>query len=313
MLKNIILLTLIMTFSACTQESKTIEIGTFNIRFFPCNQDGEMMKKYNIDMRYPPTGVATDTTALFELLKNLEIEVLGVQELVDPVLFGVMAKRHLGNDYEFIYAPSNAWQKVGILYNSSVVELIGKPQIYSEVALGKMDRHRPAFRAYFKAIPDGFDFHVIVVHLKASPRGYNERMKQWDFLEEIVQDLPAGPEKDADIILLGDFNNVSKNGYDEFLPILKKNNLFWPIAENDTLITDYWRPDWKVERLQSSTIDQIFLSDDAKVEYIERSARVGGICAKGANEILGEFPDYYEKISDHCPVYSTFEVFPDHD
>jgi len=215
------------------EDSSTIEIGTLNIRFFPCNQDGEMMKKYNIEMRYPPDGPATDTTKLFEMIKEWDLEVLGIQELVDPVLFGEMAKRHLGENFDFIYAPSNAWQKVGILYNSDKIKLIGQPQIYSEVALGKMDRHRPALRAYFKSLPNGFDFHVIVVHLKSSPRGYPERKKQWEILESIMKDLPK--ENESDIILLGDFNNVSKDKYDEFLPVLEEFDYFWPVAEQDTL------------------------------------------------------------------------------
>ncbi len=293
------------------QDNSTIEIGTFNIRFFPCNQDGEMMKKYNIEMSYPPKGPATDTTKLFQIIKELDIEVLGVQEMVDPVLFGAMAKRHLGKHYEFIYAPSNAWQKVGILFNSEKLKLIGQPQIYSEVALGRMDRHRPALRAYFKTLPDGFDFHVIVVHLKASPRGYPQRKEQWEFLDSILNDLPVGNE--SDIILLGDFNNVSKDRYKEFLPLLKKHNYFWPVAENDTIITQYWRPDRNVERIESGTIDHLFISSDAKIEYIENSTKVGGYCSDQKIEILGEFPYFYEQISDHCPVYSSFSSSKDND
>ena len=308
---RLILIFLIFVIPLFSQDNSTIEIGTFNIRFFPCNQDGEMMKNYNIEMRHPPEGPATDTTMLFKIIRDLDIEVLGVQEIVDPPLFGAMAKRHLGDKFDFIYAPSNAWQKIGILYNSEKVKLIGQPQIYSEVALGKMNRHRPALRAYFKSLPDGFDFHVIVVHLKASPRGYPERIKQWELLHSILEDLPE--ENESDIILLGDFNNVSKIRYDEFLPFLKTHKYFWPISESDTLITQYWRPDWNVERIESGSIDQLFISSDAKIEYIENSTKVGGYCSDMKNEFVGEFPEFYKNISDHCPVYSSFKSFPDND
>jgi endonuclease/exonuclease/phosphatase family metal-dependent hydrolase len=311
MKSSIIIFLVILIANINASDNKSIQIGTFNIRFFPCNQDGEMMKKYNIEMRHPPKGSATDTTKLFQVIKELDIEVLGIQELVDPALFGAMAKRHLGNNFEFIYAPSNAWQKVGIMYNSEKIKLIGQPQIYSEVALGKMDRHRPALRAYFKALPDGFDFHVIVVHLKASPRGYPQRIKQWEFLDSIMNDLPT--ENESDVILLGDFNNVSKIRYDEFIPLLEKHQYFWPIAENDTIITQYWRPDWNVERIESGTIDHLFISSDAKIEYIENSTKVGGYCSDQKKEILGEFPFFYEQISDHCPVYSSFKSSEDND
>lgn len=310
-MSRILVLIMILVVSAFAQDETSIEIGTFNIRFFPCNQDGEMMKKYNIEMRYPPNGPATDTTKLFEILKDLDIEILGIQELVDPQLFDAMAKRHLGEEFNFIYAPSNAWQKVGILYNSEKIKLIGQPQVYSEVALGRMDRHRPALRGYFKMLPDGFDFHVIVVHLKASPRGYPERQKQWEFLDTILSDLPS--ENESDIILLGDFNNVSKDRYNEFLPHLQKHQFFWPVAETDTLITQYWRPDWNKDRIEAGTIDHLFISNDAKIEYIENSTKVGGYCSEMKNEIIGDFPKFYENISDHCPVYSSFKSFPDND
>jgi endonuclease/exonuclease/phosphatase family metal-dependent hydrolase len=313
MRKLICLLFLSSTFPVIAQTEKNIEIGTFNIRFFPCNEDGDMMTKYNVQMRYPPKGAATDTSALFDLIRNLDLEILGVQEIVDPPLFGAMAKRHLGDHFEFIYAPSNGWQKVGFLYNSDKVQLIGSPQIHNEVTLGKPDRLRPAFHGYFKALPDGFDFHVIVVHLKASPRGYDQRKEQWHYLETILAGLPEDDRKDADIILLGDFNNVSDDRYDEFLPVMQQLNFFWIGSEQQNLKTSYWRPDWSKPEIQSSMIDQIVMSDDATIEYIERSTKTAGLCAAGDSTITGDFPDYYLNISDHCPVYSSFRAFPDDD
>jgi endonuclease/exonuclease/phosphatase family metal-dependent hydrolase len=295
------------------QESKTIEVGTFNIRFFPCNEDGEMMKKYDIQMRYPPKGLPTDTTMLFNILKILDIEILGLQEIVDPVLFRAMAKRHLGNNFKFIYAPSNAWQKVGILFDASEVELVGEQTIYWEVSLDKPDRLRPALGAYFKSIPDGFDFHVVNVHLKASPRGLGEREQQYARLQEILKHLPERNEKDKDIILLGDFNNVSTKGTEEFLPVMKQADFQWLGANDTTFISGYWRPDWRKPVLKSSRIDQIFISREAIEECVSNSIKVGGFCSAGVDSISGEFPTHYQKISDHCPVFVSFKVFPDND
>ena len=308
-----ILLILIMASHLISQDSLNIEIGTFNIRFFPCNESAEMMTRYDINMRYPPTGVATDTVMLFKLIKDLGTEILGVQEIVDPPLFGAMAKRHLGEQYEFAYAPSNGWQKVGFLYNSEKVQLIGEPTIYNEVTIGRIDRLRPALHGYFKAIPDGFDFHLLVVHLKAAPRGYDDRKQQWQELEKILSALPGDAHEDADIILLGDFNNVSSDRYDEFLPVMDRLDYFWIGTEAESLVTSYWRPDWSKPELEGSMIDQIVLSSDAKVEYIEGSTRVGGFCAEGNRRVKGTFPDHYLKISDHCPVIASFRVFPDDD
>ena len=105
-IKSIFLVLLFCTGLTLAQDA-TVDVGTFNIRFFPCNEDSAMMHRYDIEMRYPPSGVATDTTRLFQLIRDLDIEVLGVQELVDPALFGAMAKRHLGEKlYNQVYGGS---------------------------------------------------------------------------------------------------------------------------------------------------------------------------------------------------------------
>ena len=295
------------------QNDQTIEVGTFNIRFFPCNFDGEMMKEYDIQLTYPPTGSSTDTTMLFNLLKNLDIEVLGVQEIVDPPLFEAMAKRHLGENFEFIYAQAESKQKVGILYDKSAVQLIGEPKNYPEIALDMPNRLRPALMAYFKSIPDGFDFHVIVVHLKSSPKYYDVRQAQWAVLTNIIKQIPNDETKDGDIILLGDFNHVSDMRWGEFLPIIDSLDFYWTVGTDTSVISSYWRPDWQKPELKASNIDQVFISRDATEEFKPASFKVGGLCAGRRAEISGEFPEYYQKISDHCPVYVSFLAHPDND
>jgi len=79
-MKRIILLVLvILTGSLFAQDSLTIEVGCFNIEWFPCKDDGEMMKKYGIDLKYPPKGNATDIEALFNFLKASDIEWLAFE------------------------------------------------------------------------------------------------------------------------------------------------------------------------------------------------------------------------------------------
>ncbi len=272
-----------------------------------------MMKKYGIELRYPPEGQRTDIAALFSLLKELDIELLGVNEIVDPQLFADSAKAYLGDQYDFIYANAGGSQKVGFLYDSAVLKLVGEPQIYSDVTLAPDSRLRPAYRAYFKGINNGFDFHAIVVHLKASPRGWELREKQWQILENILHDLPEDTQ-DSDIILLGDFNNVSKKRFEEFKPVIEKLNFYRATKELENRWSSYWIPDYKVERIEASLIDQLFISSDAKIEYVEGSAKVGGMCTLGQFEFKGDsIPEYYNTISDHCPVYGSFRVDKDDD
>lgn len=302
-----------ITYNNQGNNSEIIEIGTFNIEWFPCKDDGEMMKKYGIELRYPPKGNATDIKSLFTFLRNMDIELLAVQEIVDPLMFEDSAKKYLGEQYNFIHSPSGGSQKVGFLYDSSILKAIGNLQTYTQIALSNDSRLRPAFGAYFKVIPSGFDFHAVVVHLKASPRGWDIRKKQWQVLGDILSELPQ-KTNDEDIILLGDFNNVSKLRTAEFDTVMQKLNFFRATHEINNAYTDYWQPDYKKERIEGSMIDHIFLSADAKIEFIENSTRVGGMCAEGAFEYSGDsIPVYYETISDHCPVFASFRVDLDED
>ncbi len=310
---KLLFLSVLFTFPIFGQTENTIEIGSFNIEWYPCKDDGAMMKDYGIDLKYPPQGNATDNEALFSLLKEVDIELLAVQEIVDPEMLAAQAKKYMGEQFEFIYSKSGGSQKVGFLYDSSVLEVIGEPQSYDELLLEKDSRLRPAFRAYFKAKNGGFDFHAIVVHLKASPKGWDQRKAQLGFLESILNNLPE-ETKESDIILLGDMNNVTEAGVQEFLPMMKKLNFYWASGELNGKPTNYWQPDYKVNRIQASTIDHIFISADAKDEFVENSTNVAGSCSAGQESYVdNEIPEFYQKISDHCPVYASFEYDVDND
>ena len=110
------------------------------------------------------------------------------------------------------------------------------------MALDKQNRLRPAFGAYFKSLPDGFDFHIVVVHLKSLPKYFSTRQDQWFKLGEIIRRLPEGKQKDEDIILLGDFNHVSKHGVGEFLPFIDRANFYWTAGGNMTIVSKLLAP-----------------------------------------------------------------------
>jgi endonuclease/exonuclease/phosphatase family metal-dependent hydrolase len=295
------------------QSEHHIEIGTFNIEWFPCKDDGEMMKRYGIELRWQPEGEPTDIKALFKELKSLDVELMGVQEIVDPKMLEDSAKVYLGPEFEVIYSPYGGSQKVGFLYDSSVLSVEGSPETYTDVTLGPDSRLRPAFRAFFRYKPNGFDFHAVVVHLKASPRGWDQRKQQWEIMEKILRTLPE-ESKDGDIVLLGDFNNVTDQGTGEFDEIMNRLGFWRATVEVDTLASNFWQPDYTVERIQASLIDHIFLSADARIEYVENTMRVGGMCAEGESEYKGEqIPHFYERVSDHCPVFGSFRADVDED
>jgi endonuclease/exonuclease/phosphatase family metal-dependent hydrolase len=57
-------------------------------------------------------------------------------------------------------------------------------------------------------LPDGFDFTLVVVHLKAysDPRSTSIREEELSLLGQWVQTYLDDPENDRDLIIAGDFN-----------------------------------------------------------------------------------------------------------
>ena len=93
-------------------------------------------------------------------------------------------------------------------------------------------------------------------------------------------------------------------------------NYYWAASElaEQKISSDFWQPDYTCERIEGSLIDHIFISQDAKMEYVKNSVKVGGMCAEQRASYEGEeIPDYYEKVSDHCPVFATFRADVDND
>lgn len=310
---SLLLMITSLIFAQQNDPARYIDVATFNIEWFPCKDDGAMMQRYGIHLSHPPRGEATDVRALFRMLSRLNLELLAVEEIVDTRMFADSARHYMGDRYKFIYAPGRGSQKVGFLYDSTRLRLIGAPEVYNDLLLKPDSWLRPAFRAYFKTLPEGFDFHAIVTHLKAAPRGWKQRQKQWNALHEILRKLPE-KTGDADIILLGDMNNVSKRREQEFKPIMDELGFYRVTRELNGMPSNYWMADWHAQRLEASLIDQIFVSADAKVEYIEGSVHVAGMCASAFDGYVnGDFPLYYRKISDHCPVIARFRVDRDDD
>lgn len=84
--------------------------------------------------------------------------------------------------------------------------------IVEHAALELGGRVRPAVSSHVRAA--GLDFHLVVVHLKATPSGLDMRRLQWAALVDLVARLPlSGPGAgDLDLVLVGDFNATGADG-----------------------------------------------------------------------------------------------------
>ncbi|MFC1835297.1 endonuclease/exonuclease/phosphatase family protein [Thermodesulfobacteriota bacterium] len=281
-----------------------IRIGTFNIRMFPCNNRCECIKNYGFSRCRRPETVPTVLRNLACEIKKIHPDLIAVNEILSPNKLRKFAQDKLGAQWKFVYTSAGGPQKVGFLYDSSVLELQGRkvfkelytelrPEELSEACAGGLDNLRPAFACRFRVKGCLFDFVAIVLHLK-SGRCAEIRRAQWSIMEQIVD---QASELDDDIIIIGDFNDWQRRNRD-FDPFCKLKGF--------TLLTDAI-PCTFLYKSRGSAIDHILLSDGSMEHYVEGSAGAGGPCADkcGPSRYWETFRD---SVSDHCPVFAELRT-----
>lgn len=268
------------------RQADTVTVGTFNIAWLG---DGEKDREKRDDEDYARiAGVITQMNA----------DIIGLQEIEnEAALRKVM--RYL-DSYACFVGSTARGQNVALLYKEGVeVQQIYE---YMPVAIQK-GRNRPGLVAHCKK--GNFDWTMMVVHLKSTSRydstddmrqeSRETRRLQCSAISQWVDSVVSTKEKD--VIIVGDFNDF---------PLRKKEPTLTTLLENRhiTFITKE-RKSCKDEKLYA--IDHIVASQTAQKRFLVSSDGMINFYASEKKEIA-------QKISDHCPVVSTFDIVsPDND
>ena len=272
--------------SVTPRQADTVTVGTFNIAWLG---DGEKDREKRDDEDYARiAGVITQMNA----------DIIGLQEIEnEAALRKVM--RYL-DSYSCFVGSTARGQNVALLYKEGVeVQQISE---YMPVAIQK-GRNRPGLVAHCKK--GNFDWTMMVVHLKSTSRydstddmrqeSRETRRLQCSAISQWVDSVVSTKEKD--VIIVGDFNDF---------PLRKKEPTLTTLLENRhiTFITKE-RKSCKDEKLYA--IDHIVASQTAQKRFLISSDGMINFYASEKKEIA-------QKISDHCPVVSTFDIVsPDND
>lgn len=276
----------------------TIRVATFNIRMFPCNTNCECKQSHGYERCDSRDGQRTDQEMLAATIKEIDADLIAVNEILDPKAFTAFAAEKLGPEWQLIYASEGSSLKVGFLYNSSVITA-GTKQVFKEIytglvrlehppqCLGLRTSLRPAFACHFLVNGTKFDFQAVVLHLKAGPCP-SVRRAQWKLMEKVVDRLAI---TDSDVIVLGDFNETGGESKDfaEFRRLKK-----FAVATEKVPCTHHGRG-------KGVTLDYILLSRAANKHVVKGSEQVCGPCATGCSR-NPRWKEYRNRVSDHCPV-----------
>ncbi len=258
-------------FSDCviSGTNSTFDIVTFNIKEYP---------KFNEET----------AKAVADLIKQMNADVIALQEISSEAEFDKLVERLIGWEGEYYPIDNSIWN-LAYLYKVSEISIVES----SAKVLFRNDFQafpRPPFEIKLTHIPTGIEAILINNHLKCCEGADNEQRRRnaADSLHKYINTYYP----DEPVIILGDLN-------DEINGTTYESNVFWTLVNDpdNFMFTDmdialgtatWWSyPSWP------SHIDHICVSNEL-FQYIDTTI---------VNRPDRCFPDYEEIISDHRPVY----------
>ncbi len=286
---HIVFVSFTISVSSCSVSTKnqdTVTLATFNIAWLG---DGENDREKRSESDYERIAI---------IIKEMNADVIGLQEIENEKALRKVMK-YL-NDYQCFVGITARGQNVALLYKNDVK--VTNVNEYMPVAIQK-GRNRPGLVAHCKK--GNFDWAMMVVHLKSTSRydstddlrqqSRETRRLQATVMTKWIDSVSQTDEKD--IVIVGDFNDF---------PLRKKEPTLTALLENQSIdFLTKERKSCKDEKMYA--IDHIVVSKSARKRFITGSDGMVNFYASEKKEIA-------QKISDHCPVVSTFEIIsPDND
>ena len=263
-----------------------VRVGSFNIRVFPSD--------------------TTDRQRVAEAVAELDADIFGVQEIVDPeALRDVLARASsmTGRDYDFVLARCRTHASqlaTGIVWDASRWTLDEQREYPDLLPDDGEDcgKWPPAVFGAFSG-PRGQRLGVVSVHFPPFPRNYRIRQVFWGRLLKIQRDESA--RMGATVLALGDFNSTGFRGQ----PAEERDHVEglvdaagYRFLSRDIECTEYYRPPHATTFLPS-ILDHVVATGGAW-----SSASVLGLCRRLACEETAPEqmdPDFH-RVSDHCPI-----------
>ena len=251
------------------------QLATFNIRLFPENDE--------------------QVDAAFELIAELRVGVVAVQEIRDPQLLAREAAKRLGPQWRAVAQTSGGPgdMRVGLLYDGWRYRLL---EVVEHDTSDLARKSRPVLELALRDRMSARRLRLFVVHLKAFEDGLELRRQQLERLGEIVA---AAPDRDDELVVLGDFNSVTPEDNRLLEAFAATQRLHWLTRELPC--THFWdRSKDELSSCPTSTLDHVFAGTPAR----EVAAR--GACERLGCEFGDRCPVDVDRLSDHCPVTVSF-------
>jgi len=237
-----------------------------------------------------------DVTAMAGRIAAIDPHVVAVQEVLDPAAFASLAPDRRAT---LSVRGGARDQKLGLLVDGDTEVA----DVVEHATLEHGGRVRPALSSHVSV--GAVDFHLVVVHLKATPEGLSIRRLQWAALADLLARITLHP--DRDVIVVGDFNTT---GNGEFSATDERDALaavLQPLGVRPVPIdggcSAYWDGRRRDAWLEPALLDLVFVRG---FEGADLRARTIGACAAHACAPLRSTQTHPDPdiagTSDHCPL-----------
>ena len=255
--------------------TEKIDIVTWNCEFFPAFGDS------TID-------------ALSEVVMDLYPDIIAFQEIKQRGWFDkLMVKLP---DYDFIISEQSSFMDQAIIFKRDSFELVNRMEIFAENDYNFAGR--PPLRCDLIYTPSSKQISLINLHMKCCDSGLVRRKRATQMLYEYIDKELEKEHKN--FIVLGDWNDDLKDKPGEhcFDPFLNDSRFFFPTA----LITDDISQASYPKEPYVSFLDHIMVTHD-----IFGKKKEFDVSTIPMDRYMGGFDVYEKYISDHMPVYFSFE------
>lgn len=275
------------TWTATTDQ---IQIGTYNLDFFT-----DLDSSTGAWCEGHTQHTEANIKALASFIDSLDIEVLALQEVENATALNKLLQYMPTGKYAYIVSHQQGLcQRVAVLYQPQAVSVTYREEI--PLNPPGHTKLRNGLVVEGKVLPDGFDFTLVVVHLKAYSdfKSRTIREQQLKLLGTWVANYLKDKNNDPDLILAGDFNAHLLIDAKAFA--LLDTGLGLEDLDQDA-------PD-KIctpnGRYYTSPVDHIIISPDAQNEY-EGTTTLDNYFTNSTLPYRGSF-------SDHCVLWSDFST-----
>lgn len=249
-----------------------LDIMTWNIERFPI--DGEKTMK-----------------AVAEIIRDLNVDIIGVQEVIKIGKFAEMMSWL--PEYDFVLSQQSSFLEQAIIYRKEILTLLGQQEPFAFDDYFFAGRPPLLVDFLWRCGQTDIEITFVNMHLKCCGDGLYRRQQSMKQLHSFLRDrMDLGMDK---IIVVGDWNDqIQDEGiYQSFSPFMDDREHFLFVTE---LIAD--DPSQQSYPTWPSFLDHILIGKG----FFELFDSNGTVRSVNIDEWMGSWDVYENLISDHRPI-----------